>query len=447
MRRTKFFKTLILTLLILIASPINSVVNAQNSVGLIQGIIAESAIVMDMDTGEVIASKNADKQRPVASTIKLLTSLIFAENTSKSEMIPFTEDALKTTQTALNNFINIKVGDQISSNDLMKAVMIFSANDAAYLMADSVAGNTKDFVKMMNDRAKSLGLKNTYIANPSGLERDALNPDSKEINLSSAYDIAIIASEAYKNEWIRDIISDKYKKTSVNLSGAPIIIESRNKILGENGNIGGKTGNEVQAGHCFVGFFERDGRKLVTVALKSEYGADGTNVFNDTKKIADDGYSSKKEVLKKAGEKLGTVELEYKAFRFFGPKKSIKAPVIASKDIMYYKNDINDKNLNIDYTNKDKNAWKLANEEVELILSLPNYESKISGKVDISSFDLIKMNIGLYAGLIVGVVLVLVVIAYSIRFFNRRNRRNRRYGRGKSRSKNRRRSSRMYKRR
>ena len=430
MKINKSFKVLILTLLILTLTSVNSLASAQNNTGQIQEIIAESAIVMDMDTGEVIASKNADKQRPVASTIKLLTSLIFAENTSKSEMIPFTEDALKTTQTALNNFKKINVGDKISSEDLMKAVLIFSANDAAYLMADSVAGNTKDFVKMMNDKVQSLGLKNTHIVNPCGLERNALNPESTEINLSSAYDIAIIASEAYKNEWIRDIISDKYKNTSIDLSGSPVIIESRNEILGENGNIGGKTGNEIQAGRCFVGFFERDGRNLVTVALKSP---NSTDVFNDTKKIADYGYDAKKQVFKKSGEEVGTVELEYKAFRFFGPKKSVVAPVIASEDIMYYKNDINDKNAKLEYKNEDKNAWKLANKEVELTLSLPNNESKISGKIDLSLFDLVKMNIKLYTIVVIGFILGVAIIVYIISLINRRNGRYGRHRRYKTR--------------
>ncbi|MGL5695210.1 MAG: D-alanyl-D-alanine carboxypeptidase family protein [Peptostreptococcaceae bacterium] len=437
MKTTKFLKSLVLTILILTLTSLSSVASAQNNIGTIQGIIAESAIVMDMDTGEVIASKNADTQRPVASTIKLLTSLIFAENTSKTETITFTEDSLKTTQTALNNFKKINVGDEISSNDLMKAVMILSANDAAYLIADSVAGNTKDFVKMMNDKAQSLGLENTYVVNPCGLERDALNPNSTEINLSSAYDIAIIASEAYKNEWIKDIISDKYKDTSINLEGAPVIIQSRNKILGQYGNIGGKTGNESKAGHCFVGFFERDGRNLVTVALNSQYGADGMNVFNDTTKIADYGYDSKEIIFKKAGDEIATLDLEYKAFGLFGPKKSIKAPVIAKEDIMYYKNDINDKNARVEYNDEGKSAWKLMNKNVELNFSLPNYESKVPGKIDLSLFDLIKANILVYAMGIVGVIGVLFIIACILRFINKRKYRNR-YRRNNKRTKYRR---------
>lgn len=425
MKKFNSFKTIILTILILTLTSVSSVANAQENIGEIQGIVAQSAIVMDMDTGEVIASKNADKQMPVASTIKLLTSLIYAENTSKSKTISYTEDALKTTQTALNNFKKVNPGDKISSDDLMKGVMIFSANDAAYLMADSVAGNTKDFVKMMNDRVKSMGLKNTYIVNPCGLESNALDPENKEINLSSAYDIAIIAREAFKNEWIRDTISEKNKKVTIDLAGSPVILETRNKLLGQYGNIGGKTGNENKAGRCFVGFFERDGRKLVTVALNSVYGANDVDVFNDTKIIADDGYNAKKQVFKKAGEKIDTVKLEYKLFGFFGPKKTIKAPIVVSKDIMYYKNPINDKNAKIEYNNKDKNAWKLAGKEVELTFSLPDYKAKVPGKVDISLFDLIKTNIvpyGIFVA-VLGFVIAVSAIVYKKIYTNRMRKR------------------------
>ncbi|MDO5795377.1 MAG: serine hydrolase, partial [Turicibacter sp.] len=202
----------ILTILLIICTSFGSVANGLNNTA---SIIAQSAIVMDMDTGEVIASKNAQIQIPVASTIKLLTSLIYAENISKGETIQFTEEALKTTQTALNNLKKINVGDRISSDDLMKAVMIYSANDAAYLMADAVSGNYKDFVKIMNDKAKSLGLEDTYVVNPSGLESNAVDPDNTEINLSTAYDMAIIAKEAYKNSWIRETISDQSQDITI----------------------------------------------------------------------------------------------------------------------------------------------------------------------------------------------------------------------------------------
>lgn len=433
--KNKSLSAFILTILLIICTSFGSVANGLNNTA---SIIAQSAIVMDMDTGEVIASKNARIQRPVASTIKLLTSLIYAENISKGETIQFTEEALKTTQTALNNLKKINVGDRISSDDLMKAVMIYSANDAAYLMADAVSGNYKDFVKIMNNRAKSLGLEDTYVVNPSGLESNAVDPDNTEINLSTAYDMAIIAKEAYKNSWIRETISDQSQDITIDIEGEAVPIKLRNKILGQYGNVGGKTGNETQAGHCFVGFFQRDGRNLVTVALNCEYGTDGTNVFNDTKIIADYGYAAEKQVFKKVGEEIGTVELEYRKYGIIGPKKSITAPVIATEDIMYYKNDINDENAKIEYNNESesKSAWKLANREVELNFSLPNYSSKVSGKVDLSKLDLLKIYVLSLIKFIVMALILLFIVAYCIRLRNLRRKRMRRRNRSKNKNRN-----------
>lgn len=420
--KKKSLSTFMLTILLIICTSFDNVANGLNNLN----IGAQSAIVMDMDTGEVIASKNADIQRPVASTMKLLTSLIYAENISKGEKIPFTEEALKTTQTALNNLTKINVGDKISSDDLMKAVLVHSANDAAYLMADAVSGNYKDFVKIMNDRVKSLGLKDTYVVNPCGLESNALDPNNKEINLSTAYDMAIIAKEAYKNSWIRETISEKSDDMTIDIEGESVQIKLRNKILGQDGNVGGKTGNETQAGHCFVGFFQKNGRNLVTVALGCDYGTDGTNVFNDTITMADHGYLAEKEVYKKAGEEIGTIELDYRTYFVFGPKKSITVPVIATEDVMYYRNDINDENTKIEYNAENKSAWKLANKEVELDFNLPNYSTKVSGKVDVSKLYLIKVYALSLIKFIVAAFILLFAVAYCIRLRNLRRKRMRR---------------------
>ena len=421
----KSLSTFILSIFLIVCTSLSSVSHGLSNENYMPNIIADSSIVMDMDTGEIIASKNAKEQRPVASTIKLLTSLIFAENISQGEMIPFTAESLKTTQTALNNLKRIKVGDRISSDDLMKAVMIYSANDAAYLMSNAVSGNYKDFVKLMNEEVKSLGLEDTYVVNPCGLESNAVDPDNKEINLSTAYDIAVIAREAYKSEWIRDTISIEDPNVSIVIEGEVVPLKLRNKILGQYGNVGGKTGNEVQAGHCFVGYFQRDGRNLITVALHSQYGLDGTNVFNDTKVIADYGYDAKKQVFKKAGDEIATLELSYRKYGIIGAKKTIEVPVIAEEDITYYKNDINDGNIKISYDNQNKSAWKLANKTVELNLTMPNYSTKVKGKVKLSKFELIKMNLLSFILLIVVILALLFVIAYLIRLRNLKRKRRR----------------------
>lgn len=137
-------------------------------------IIGASAITMDLDTGEIIYSKNADVQRSPASTTKLLTGLLFAEAKNKDDSIPYTEDALAVKETSLQNFLgnNVKVGTTMTADDVMKAVMVFSANDTAVMMADAVSGSVDKFTELMNERAKELGAVNSHFVSPNGLETD-----------------------------------------------------------------------------------------------------------------------------------------------------------------------------------------------------------------------------------------------------------------------------------
>ncbi|ASW42507.1 D-alanyl-D-alanine carboxypeptidase family protein [Clostridium isatidis] len=390
-------------------------------------IIGEAAITMDIETGEVIYSKNADAIMAPASTTKLMTSLIFAENRNKTDIISYTDTAKKITETSLNNFIDAKTGDRISADDVMKAVMIYSANDTAYLMAENVAGTVDEFVKMMNDKAKTLGLEKTKFFNPSGLEIDPLNPSSTNINQTTAFDLAVIAMEAFKNDWIRETIAPKSGDISISLGNQSMLIEFRNKVIGKNGNIGGKTGTEEQAGHCFVGFYERDGRQLVTVVLKSEYGVDGLNVFKDTEKIADYSYSAEKQVYKNTGEEIGTIDLTYKTFRFFGPEKTVTAPLILNTNVNYYKNSYNDEHATISYNDEEKDAWKLAGKEnIKLTYSSGLYSEEVSASIRLSAFDLIKANLPIYLLALLVIVIIIALIIFITKIISMKNRRRRR---------------------
>lgn len=428
MKRKNLLKTLAVALSVSLLAPFANKVSAQETNIQAPEIIGEAAVTMDINTGEVIYSKNADLKLSPASTTKLMTALLFAENKSKSDTLTFSDTVVKVTETSLNNYKTINAGDKISAEDTMKAVMIFSANDTAYLMAESVGGTVDNFITMMNDKAKELGLKNTHFVNPSGLEIDPLNPNNTEINQTTAYDLAQIGIAAFKNDWVRETMAPKSGEITVNLSGTPVIIESRNKLLGKNGNIGGKTGTEEQAGHCFVGFYERDGRDLVTVVLKSEYGATGLNVFEDTEKIANYGYSAQKEVYKNSGDEIETIDLTYKAFRFFGPEKQISAPVVVNENVEYYKNDFNDKNATLSYNGDIKDAWKLSgNKEVQLTFSTPGHTEEVSGTVKLSSFELIKANLSLYLLSLLIIVVILVLIIFIVRIINMKKRRRRRY--------------------
>lgn len=418
----KFFRALTLVICLTLVVPFINTTKAFAATE--PQIIGASAITMDMDTGEIIYSKNADVQRSPASTTKLLTSLLFAETKNKDDLIPYTEDAVAVKETALNNFIGntAKVGDTISADDVMKAVMVYSANDTAVMMADSVAGSVDKFTELMNEKAKELGAVNSHFVSPNGLETDPNNH-----NVTTAYDLALIAKAAYQNDWVREAMG--IDKTDVTLDGKKIYIETRDKILGVDGNIGGKTGNETKAGHCFVGFYNRNGRNLITVVLGSEYGADGMNVFNDTQLIADYSYAAEKTNYKSAGDEISTVELNYKLFRFFGPTKTIIAPVVLDENIEYYKNDFNDANSKLEVPSNELNAWKVAsNNNVDLVFTAGNYTETVKGSITLSTTQIFKANIGVYvlALLIFILIIVLVLVVIKLMINSRKRRRNRR---------------------
>ncbi|WP_300380761.1 serine hydrolase [Clostridium sp.] len=429
MKKKNLFKALAIALSLSVVTPLVPSMKAYATTEAPE-IMGESAVTMDIETGEIIYSKNADIKLSPASTTKLMTALLFAENKSKSDLIPFTKNVLNVTETALNNFVNIKEGDTMTADDIMKAVMIYSANDTAYLMAESVGGTIDTFVSSMNEKAKELGLQNTTFTNPSGLEIDPLNPSNKSYNQTTAFELAIIAKEAFKNDWLREAMAPKVGQIPISISGDVVLIDSRNKLLGKNGNIGGKTGTEVQAGHCFVGFYERDGRDLITVVLKSDYGVDGLNVFKDTESIANYGYIAEKQLYKSKGEEVSETTLTYKSFKFFGQEKEITVPFILNKDINFYQNDFNDKNASISYSGKVKDAWKLSGkDDINLTFTTPGHSEEVAATIKLSKLDLIKANLPIYLLSLLIVIIVISLIIVIIRIINigkRKGRRGRR---------------------
>ncbi|MEG2290865.1 MAG: D-alanyl-D-alanine carboxypeptidase [Clostridium sp.] len=431
MKKGNLFKSLALALSISLLAPLANKVTADVNTAPVPDIIAQSALTMDLQTGEVIYSKNADVKSSLASTTKLLTALLFAENKTKSDSIKFTESAA--TQdggVTLANFKQLNVGDTLTADDTMEALLIHSANDTAFMIAESVSGSVENFVALMNDRVKSLGLTNTHFINPNGLESLDPNKQVTDANYTTAYDLAIIAKEAFKNDWVRETLAPKTSDIFIDLTGSPAKLESRNKNLGIDGNIGGKTGTEDLAGHCFVGYYERSGRQLVTVVLGSVYGADGTNVFNDTSSIANYSYNSEKEIYKKTDEEVGTANLEYKLFRFFGPIKTITAPIVLSQDVTYYKNDLNDNTANISYKADNKNAWQVTGgKEVGLIFTTAGHTEEVKGSIKLSTSELLKSNLTFYLASLLIIVILLVLIILIIRIINMKKRRHRRRNR------------------
>ncbi len=404
MKKNFILKTLILTLSISLFSPLASI-NAKAATTAQPDINAQAAITMDLETGEIIYCKDADSKRYPASTTKLLTGLLLAENKQKSDEIAFTESAKIQPEYSLNiNFMHnsMKVGDTMSADNVMKGLLLFSGNDTAYMIADNVAGNSQKFADMMNAKAKEIGANNSHFVTANGLH--------DENHYTTAYDLSLITKAAFQNDWERETM--ELADASIQINGAKVLLENRNLGLGKNGNIAGKTGLTNAAGGCLAAVYEVNGRKLIGVVLKSRQvdNADMTK-FNDMDSIMNYSYNTSKTVYKSSGEEVGTTDVQYKSFGFFGPTKTITVPLKLTQDVTYYANAINDAESQITYDKTDSSAWKLLfNKDVTLTYSTRNHNESVAGSVDISFGNILKDNIIIYIATLASIIIIITLI-------------------------------------
>ena len=209
---------------------------------------ARAAVLYQPETKTFLYEKNANEKRPMASTTKIMTALVTLENV---------KDLSEPVQ------------------ELLYALMLRSANDAAVALACFVGGDTAGFAAMMNERAEKLGLTDTHFANPHGL-------DDKE-HYTTAHDLAIIAAEAMKLDIFTEICST-YKKTLVSGERRRTYINHNKLLYKYEGAIGVKTGFTDESGRCLVGAAERDGLRFITVTL------DAPTDWADHKALFDYGY-------------------------------------------------------------------------------------------------------------------------------------------------------------
>ena len=274
----------------------------------------------------------------------------------------------------------------------------------------------------MNKKTASLGLKNTHFVTPNGLH-DANH-------YTTAYDMSVIGKAAFANEWVKEAMGTK-DATITTSGGASMFVENRNKLLGQDGCIGGKTGYTSNAGKCLVAVYERDGRKILGVVLFSAYDAEDTAVFNDMKRIVDYSYAMKKTTLHAANSVVKTEKITYKPLGFVGPDKTIDVPLVSKTDVTYFENDVNKAELKETFKVSDVSLSSLTGSKslaamtVSVRDSAQNYEMFST----LSVFDLVKANILLYAGLPVGLILLVAVIIFIIKKIRGGRNRGRR-GRG-----------------
>jgi len=223
-------------------------------------IVAKAAVVIDGDTGQILYQRNPHQRLPQASTTKLMTALVAAEQGILDEVLSVASASAEITGSSMY----LEAGERLSLQQLLYGLLLVSGNDAADAIAGGVGGSTAGFVARMNERAAQMGLTDTRYANPHGLPADN--------HYSSAYDMAVLGRTALSNPVVARISGTR----EINLPGngrtkfAPRHLVNHNRLLGwYPGAWGGKTGYTALAGRCFIGSARRDGRYVIEAILGS----------------------------------------------------------------------------------------------------------------------------------------------------------------------------------
>lgn len=278
-----------------------------NSINLIEN--ATSGLLMEQSTGKIIFEKNKDKQVAVASMTKMVAQTIILENIEKGK-IKWT-DIVEVSKNAADmggSQIYLNTGEKMSVKDLFKGISMASANDAVVAMAEYISGSEKEFVKLMNNKVKELGLKNTKFKNSTGLDEDG--------HYSSAYDMGIIARNLLMHEEIlkfSSVYEDYLREDTENKFW---LVNTNKLVRFYKGADGLKTGHTDAAKYCLAATAKKDNMRLIAIVLGEENG----KVRNsETMALLDYGFNTKKvTILKKKNQVIKKIKFDK------GNKESIK---------------------------------------------------------------------------------------------------------------------------
>ena len=261
---------------------------------------AKSAILIDVNTGTVLFDKNMNEKVSVASLTKMMSQLLILENIDNGSLK--WDDVVKVSSNAAGyggTQIYLQPGEEMTVKDLMKGISMASANDATVALAEKIAGSEAAFVKMMMDKVKELGLKNTNFVNPTGLDEDN--------HYSTAYDLSIIARELMKHEEIFEFASLYEDYLRVDTPNKFWLVNTNKLVRFYEGADGLKTGFTDNAKYCMAVTAKRDGMRLLAIVL----GEDVSKVRNqETTALLDYGFSMYQvDILKKKVEVIDSIKV------------------------------------------------------------------------------------------------------------------------------------------
>ena len=273
-------------------------------------VSAKSAIVIDAANGDVLYAKAPNRQRPIASTTKLMTALLTLESVSLKDK--FEAPAYRGSPAEVT--IGLQPGERMTVRDLMRALLLPSANDAAATLAHGVAGSRARFVRMMNRRARQLGLDHTHYSNPVGLDVGR--------NYSSAADLVTLARHLRRNAFFHH--TTNLVQANLRSGDRPRTVVNRDSLVAKYGFVNGvKTGHTNKAGYVLVGSGTKHGVTVISAVLgdPSEAARDA-----DTLTLLDYGLAQLKRVTAvRKGERLGTAKVRY--------RESSTVPLVAGRTV------------------------------------------------------------------------------------------------------------------
>ena len=332
---------------------------------------SKNAILYDNTYNQILYEKNAYQKVPNASTTKVLTAIVAYENGNLKDVVTVSKNA------ALigGSGINLRIGDEITLEDLIKGLLVHSGNDAAIAIAEHIGENVENFCEMMNKKAKEMGLTNTNFVTPHGLDR--------ENHYSTAYDLVKMSEYLLNIEFLADIV--KEKSVTLKINNQSRIIGTTNEMLSfYEGANGVKTGFTGDAGRCLITSAKRDGRQLISVVLgcgtKKQRTEDSVKLLNfgfEKYEIIDICEKMQKEFEIKVekgksdvykilleGEILMPIEKELKdkiTYKY-QTKTNLKAPLFAGENIgeieIYVSNELIKKiNIKLPKSIEKKEIW------------------------------------------------------------------------------------------
>ena len=287
MRKALLFLLLLLLVLPLCGLAANAEYDANQPDRLASSNLrAQSAIVIEMDTGEVIFEKNANDVRAPASTTKIMTVLLGIMMGDPESIVTVSQYATMVPEDCSK--VPLVAGEQLKLSDLLRATMVSSGNDGAIAIAEHISGSEGNFVALMNEAAARFGATNTRFNNSHGY--------TDEYHYSTARDLAVIMQAAMENETFREIAALTSYTLERNEWSPARRMTAQNQVLVQQGEdnefyypamIAGKTGTTTEAGYCFVGAANRDGVQLISVVLKDTRAGRWT----DTKRLMEYGFT------------------------------------------------------------------------------------------------------------------------------------------------------------